>query len=280
MKNIHLLPTDKPSRLLYFRTSKELTLYVYPTTFRAFERSTQNIYITSDEEIKEGDWCLSKLNEVVRFGKNFTSSLYKKIILTTDQDLIKDGVQAIDDEFLKWWIKNPSCDRIDFVLINDIEPWYKIIIPKEEPKTNLDRLPFPELVKEFAEYYENVPLVEEPKQETIEKDPCNFCGKTLREQMKGCNEITCYRQFLNKQETLEEVAEKYAEHQLTGIDDKFSKFECINDFIAGAEFQQQQDKKLYSEEEVLDITKQAYSMGRSNYTIKAFNEWFEQFKKK
>ena len=39
-------------------------------------------------------------------------------------------------------------------------------------------------------------------------------------------------------------------------------------------------ERSYSEEEVLDITKQAYSMGRSNYTIKAFNEWFEQFKKK
>jgi hypothetical protein len=41
-------------------------------------------------------------------------------------------------------------------------------------------------------------------------------------------------------ETLEEVAEKYAEHQLTGIDDKFYKFECINDFIAGAKWQQDQ----------------------------------------
>ena len=40
---------------------------------------------------------------------------------------------------------------------------------------------------------------------TLEKDPCNFCGKTLREQMKGCNEITCYRQFLHKQETLKEA---------------------------------------------------------------------------
>jgi len=58
----------------------------------------------------------------------------KKIILTTDQDLIKDGVQSIDDEFLEWFVNNPSCDRIDFVLINDIEPWYKIIIPKKEPK--------------------------------------------------------------------------------------------------------------------------------------------------
>ena len=31
-----------------------------------------------------------------------------------------------------------------------------------------------------------------------EQDPCNFCGKTLREQMKGCGEITCYRQQLKK----------------------------------------------------------------------------------
>jgi hypothetical protein len=30
----------------------------------------------------------------------------------------------------------------------------------------------------------------ELNKETLEKDPCNFCGKTLREQMKGCNEIT------------------------------------------------------------------------------------------
>jgi hypothetical protein len=283
MKNIHLLPTNKLSRL-HLAYDKDYYLSIEPfiqldtKNYKSF-----NIYITSDEKIKEGDWCLSKLNEVVRFGKKFTSSLYKKIILTTDQDLIKDGVQAIDDEFLEWWIKNPSCDRIDFVLINDIEPWYKIIIPKEEPKTNLDRLPFPELVKEFAEYYENVPLVEEPKQETIEKDPCNFCGKTLREQMKGCNEITCYRQFLNKQETLEEVAEKYAEHQLTGIDDKFSKFECINDFISGAKWQQEQDKNKYSEEEVRKISLDFFYHwwnSKGTNTEQGFDKWFEQIKKK
>lgn len=45
----------------------------------------------------------------------------------------------------------------------------------------------------------------------------------------------------------------------------------------GAKWQQE---RSYSEEEVLDVTKQAYAMGRSGYTIKAFNEWFEQFKKK
>ena len=26
---------------------------------------------------------------------------------------------------------------------------------------------------------------------------CNFCGKTIREQKQGCNEISCYRAFLN-----------------------------------------------------------------------------------
>jgi hypothetical protein len=50
-------------------------------------------------------------------------------------------------------------------------------------------------------------------------------------------------------------------------------------FIAGAKWQKEQDKNKYSEEEMLDITKQAYGMGRSNYTIKAFNEWLEEYKR-
>ena len=70
----------------------------------------------------------------------------------------------------------------------------------------------------------------------------------------------------DKQETLEEVAKKY-----------FNNFDKRFGFLEGAKWQQE---RSYSEEEVLDMTKQAYSMGRSNYTIKAFNEWFEQFKKK
>jgi len=78
----------------------------------------KELFITSDEEIKEGDWF-------IHYSHN-TTSLHqaksvvpesiittndegcwmincKKIILTTHQDLIKDGVQAIDDEFLEWY---------------------------------------------------------------------------------------------------------------------------------------------------------------------------------
>ena len=106
----------------------------------------QNIYITSDEKAKEGDWGYIPFQggNVKLVGKYFADD-WKKIILTTDQDLINNGVQAIDDEFLEWFVKNPSCDEI---YVNKIESFdfgidkyvynYKIIIPKEEPElTNI-----------------------------------------------------------------------------------------------------------------------------------------------
>jgi hypothetical protein len=138
MKNIHVLPTEKPSRLFDFMTALVLLKKASPND----SGTNQNIYITSSEKIEEVDWCLSKLNEVVRFGKKFTSSLYKKIILTTDQDLIKDGVQAIDDEFLEWFVNNPSCEWVEVEksnLLNTSRTYlgvdkYKIIIPQEKPK--------------------------------------------------------------------------------------------------------------------------------------------------
>ena len=134
MKNIHIIPTYKPSRLGRFVDTNNLFLRIPNDIPRGIN---VNIYITSDEEIKEGDWCLSKLNEVVRFGKNFTLSLYKKIILTTAQDLIKKGVQPIDDTFLEWFVKNQSCERVEVEsMINMVqftprEFIYKIIIPQE-----------------------------------------------------------------------------------------------------------------------------------------------------
>jgi len=69
---------------------------------------------------------------------------YKEILLSTDDQLIKDGVQAIDDEFLEWFVKNPSCEVVEVKEITTIPAlqlgspnghlMYKIIIPKEEPK--------------------------------------------------------------------------------------------------------------------------------------------------
>jgi hypothetical protein len=98
-------------------------------------------YITSAEEIKKGDWFLSKEGIVHNnFWGNFGD---KKIILTDNKDLIADGLQAIDDEFLVWLVKNPSCERVEVVkgkmqLNDDGQEYgfpdmslYKIIIPQK-----------------------------------------------------------------------------------------------------------------------------------------------------
>ena len=158
MKNIHIIPTDKPSRL----SIKDNILILHRLQWR---KGTQNIYITNDEEIKEGNWCFevhngdSKANSPKFIDEKGNTwwlrkanandiagcPTTKKIILTTDQDLIKDGVQAIDNEFLEWFVKNPSCDNVEVERDSrevgghnggvQIEyGYYEIIIPKEEPK--------------------------------------------------------------------------------------------------------------------------------------------------
>jgi hypothetical protein len=145
MKNIHVLPTDKPSRL--FINEEILELDTECIISEDWWIKNQNIYITSDEEIKEGDWFHIP-NQMIGYehisnewSADLKSVYAKKIILTTDQDLIKDGVQAIDDEFLEWFVKNPICEEVEtFYSDKDLEGYwrgieeYQIIIPKEEPK--------------------------------------------------------------------------------------------------------------------------------------------------
>jgi hypothetical protein len=188
MKNVHLIPTDKPSRLLYSGNNKNLLFSKEPISFRTFERSPQNIYITNDEEIKEGDWYISILeNEVYKATKEtqnimsvanlIETTTYKnthfKIILTTDQDLINDGVQAIDDEFLEWFVKNPSCEEVEVeeqsntIEISNMlytEYNYEIIVPQKESKQ----------IKCYCGH--TITCDCEPKQETLEEAACKALG--------------------------------------------------------------------------------------------------------
>lgn len=142
MKNIHILPTDKPSRL--FLKENTILLNNQYTLQEIFSKGKcQNIYITNNQEIKKGDYVFNILSREVYpiFELWEVVSYEKKIILTTDQELIKDGVQPIDDEFLEWFVKNPSCEEVklevDLSKHNgkfQTKYGYKIIIPKEEHK--------------------------------------------------------------------------------------------------------------------------------------------------
>jgi hypothetical protein len=180
-----VLPTDKPNQLYvkddnYKLANSTIAMdwYISSAGYKPY-----NIYITSDEEIKEGDWYLIEFNGLKITQCTSTEELIsiegrndcKKIILTTDQALIKDGVQAIDDEFLEWFVKNPSCVFVKITKdkirqdkeFNDISHWniyeYKIIIPKEEPKTGS----ITECIKMIIDNQLNE--LEELKQETLEE---------------------------------------------------------------------------------------------------------------
>jgi hypothetical protein len=153
MKNIHVLYTNKPS---YLYKEDDGSLH-YDEVLQSYGGVDHyHLYITSNEEIKEEDWLINiKLNNGEPFKKDFkydsNDVWYKKIILTTDDELIEDGVQAIPDEFLYWFIKNPNCEEVEIGEgVRYEDEWidnedggeiyqhqyccYKIIIPKEESK--------------------------------------------------------------------------------------------------------------------------------------------------
>ena len=116
MKNLHVLPTDHPSRLRYNIKTRIWELNEFPK-YHTDIKSTHNIYITSDEEIKMQDWCITAKGNLLQMIEGDTALGFallgcKKIILTTDQDLIKNGVQAIDAEFLEWFCSKNG--KVDF----------------------------------------------------------------------------------------------------------------------------------------------------------------------
>jgi hypothetical protein len=243
MKEIHLLPTEKPSRL--FKFANELHLDTIPKDYY----KKYQIYITSDEEIKPNEWYLFDGNVKLLFlsdkefneGNNPNNSnprvtdFNKKIILTTDQDLIADGVQAIDDEFLEWFVKNSNCESVEVkqelgVCLNCewnydscpntkecLKGKYKIIIPQEKPKQD----------------------------STLENAKLALREHILANKEKVAEDLQEMREKsgTGRDETLEEVAEKYSELQ-AGTFTPPHKTTYKHGFEDGAKWMQEQMEKL------------------------------------
>ena len=274
MKNIYLIPTDKPSRL-YLHSNNELQLRTnIIRTSEDYLGTNQNIYITSDEEIKEGDYVVQinfeKTNtQVIKCETEFQTEIANdkdgsytknKIILTTDQDL--DGVQPIDDEFLEWFVKNPSCESVEVRKYHQrgdvsFKDRYRIIIPIEEPKRKIDSCRYFNLeigcVKDICKCEQ-----EEPKQD-LEKEMFELeqeldIPSSMRwHNSKPKQEIDMSKYIsgidpYDTQETLEEAAE----HNYPGGDVWTEEQALIRRlaFKNGAKWQQ---KRRYSEEQLFKI---------------------------
>jgi hypothetical protein len=290
MKNIFILPTDKPSRLYYWED--KLRIGDLTTAPKNLGITNQNIYITSDEEIKDGDWHLNIVtNKISKYNiglLNPNRSSYKKIILTTDQDLIKDGVQEIDDDFLEWFIKNPSCEEVEVVVENyEDNEWigddwggeiytfeyerYKIIIPKEESKKPSN------FYEKLKEYFKTTPR-EKVLEDWNKSVEFNKVGPTVDEFVENSNK-----------ERLKDAAEKI-------WNDPNEQLTSKNSFVKGALSDAARDYWFEKFEEDL---KTAYFSGikttgegwngeyanGNNPNVEEtfeekFQEWFEQYKKK
>ena len=307
MKNIHILPTTQPSRLAFDMDENFYLLCEEPVFFKHQELvENRNIYITSSEEIKEGDWFHLDMSdndrpdEIHQMGPNKRSKTggisflepnnwtraCKKIILTTDPTLIADGIQAIDNEFLEWFVKNPTCEFVEIIYLgkfNKVDT-YKIIIPSKQesyicPHTKIqcddECCVSAEDCHITSSLASGIVDCEEPKQDCT-CGVCNECEE--QETIQILNEA---KENALKQSTLEEAAEKHYIHKTNRIPVPTSNWVNskelqIQTFIEGANWQAE---RMYSEEEL----KIAYNEGKVSVTNSSYittEEWFEQFKKK
>ena len=240
----------------------------------------KELFIISDEEIKEGDWFIANngVHKCIRVDNNTSCPFITlnskeeeighfktwrtKIILTTDQDLIKDGIQAIDDEFLEWFVKNPSCKEVETHIVKlctncgqqhcdnrdcrgyEDEPQYLISYPENTTQRIITYCDGYEVNTEKI-----IIPIEEPTMITDWLDK------------HGDPEI--YKK-VEKQLELEEAARNYIKG------DDLSTFSQRAFFIAGAKWMQE---RMYSVEDL----RTAYAISKN---ANNFDEWFEQFKKK
>lgn len=270
MKNIHMFPTKKPSRL--FMCFGKLNIGDYIAKRKHPNVENQYIYITSDEQIKEMDWFYDIRKPDTPINRRFINTIMdencKKIILTDRPTLIENGVQAIDDEFLEWFVKYPTYEEVyiikQYKQVNQDNPitrgstalmfsHYEIHLLKANKQ----------MIDDWNLIYcklnnRQIPTKEKPTQEIINED---FAGGLDIGQIIPKEET--------KQETLlgktisKEVADK-------------DSFEDVTKYKI---------ERSYSEEEVLVLLHKRDAYNFKNYAQslldwKTPKEWFESFKNK
>ena len=286
MKNIHLIPTDKPSSIWINYVADRLIHGQFTSNDTKINCQNQHIYITSDEEIKAGNWTINSIGELNKYKGGVFFTTWKKIILTTDQDLISYGIQSIDDEFLELFCSQNG----------------KIIEPSTRLKNSL---------KQF-----NMSLEESINLNPVELQKIGFGNRSIIELQNMENETEnlknykklksnetsgAMKDFVEQKEILEEIAERFFTKRA-----KEEGFENWTQIIVEQEwgliesfpieFAKWQQERSYSEEDVISTFHYGHQVGmnsilaiQSQHSPQPIpkpdleilkKEWFEQFKKK
>ena len=304
MRNIHTIATDKPSRLYYNNNDKMLQFCELCKESTPLKEN-RNIYIISDDKIVEGDYGLGFALGIRGTGRGHfvfkqdgtnvgkvtaICDGSKKIIITTDEELISEGVQKIDDYFLQWFIVNSSCEIVElektkrrFVhnvggITGHVDN-YKIIIPSEEVllQSSIDGEAIwgeeqKQHLIDIIKSDEDLELYEEPKQTDEKGKPMTYWGGLEKP----------------KQETLEQIDKNEDTIEFELLQQIKFSLACNNEAIAIRLIEQfafRLTQELYSKEDMKLAIKfgadglYGYQMGEEGYDVNQIKRFLEQFKK-
>jgi hypothetical protein len=255
MKNIHVLPTDKPSEFYSIDGKHKLANNTMAMDWyiSSIGYKPHNIYITSnskfvrDEYITDGIEVIKATPKLVDAQDLVDRRDWNKIIITTDQELIKDGVHSIGEEFLKWFVENPTCIKVE-VVYGLFNPMGRQVDPNDLGQNH----------SKCVWKYKIITTKEELKLQ------CKDCNDTL-------TDCTCIEDTVDmKQEILEEAAQRVFD----GFAD-ITKPSAVRRALELVKWQQEQDKNKYSE-----VFEWLANKDYLSDKVEIIQKEFEQLKKK
>jgi hypothetical protein len=200
----------------------------------------------------------------------------KKIILTTDPDLIKDGVQAIDDEFLEWFVKNNSCEGVEVKRNYLGSKCLKCGFIENHDEVDTENCPKCSNTRYEHLYLHKIIIPQEKPNYNMKQEILDEMKRLEKEEPKQLTDLEI---------AIKEAAEIYWKMQYLMALDESTKPYIIQDFTAGAKWQAE---RMYSEKELLEFGKLVLDTFHSEGKTKSgkdrlarikYDNWFEQFKK-
>lgn len=189
-----------------------------------------NIHPTNPAEIKEGDWCYDErpneegvLKAIIYQIKDIIiemrTSTERKIILTTDEKLIKDGIQPIAPEFIEWFAQNKECEQVEITKhcstgricdnkgSNCDKAIYKLVIPQKTTQYPIGEIDLTQLC-----YYDmRNPDFNITEENGYDKEEIEATGNFAK---KDCYCDNC---FYGRTKLTEQLIEMYTEEEVLNL---------------------------------------------------------------